>query len=76
MRTLQNYFKTSAATVLLFIIGLLATSRTWAQQRGVDIEIDANGNNAPWYGAWWVWVVGIGLFAIIIVAIISAGKKT
>lgn len=76
MRTLQHYLKTGPASVLLFIIGLLASVNTWAQERGVDINVTTDTNDVAWYGHWWVWLIGGALFVIILVAIVSAGKKT
>ena len=75
MRTLQNSLKTGSATVILFIIGLLTSVRTWAQDKAIDVNVNTGGGDA-WYGQWWVWVVGIALFVIILVAIVSASKKT
>lgn len=77
MRTLQNSLKTGSATVILFIIGLLTSVRTWAQDKAIDVDINTNsGGGDAWYGQWWIWVVGIALFVIILVAIVSASKKT
>jgi hypothetical protein len=76
MRTLQNSLKTGSATVILFLIGLLTSARAWAQDKAIDINVDTDGGGGAWYGHWWVWVVGIALFVIILVAIVSASKKT
>lgn len=76
MKTVQNYLKIRSASVLLFIVGLLTSVNTWAQDRDVDINISSGNGSASWYQLWWVWAVGLALFVIVIVAIISAGKKT
>lgn len=75
MKTVQNYLKVRSASILLFIVGLLASVNTWAQKRDVDININGGNGNAEWYQLWWVWAVGLALFVIVIVAIISAGRR-
>lgn len=40
----------------------------------VDINVDVE-SDSTWYSAWWVWVLGIAIFLIIIVAIVSAGRR-
>lgn len=76
MRTVQNLIKARATAALLFIIGIVISGRAWAQDKGVKIDINTHNSPAPWYGVWWVWVIGVGVFALILVAIVSAGKKT
>jgi len=73
MKTMQ--LKNKAAAILIFVMNLVFAAQAWAQDKGIDVNINTKGSS-PWYGAWWVWVLGLGLFAIIIVSIISAGKKS
>lgn len=40
----------------------------------VDINVDVHAGEV-WYANWWVWVIGLAVFIIIIVAIVSAGRK-
>lgn len=74
MKTIQQ-LKTKAVIVLLLILDLAVCGRIFAQDKAVDININTKHEPAAWYSAWWVWVVGLAVFVIIIVAIISAGKK-
>jgi uncharacterized membrane protein YidH (DUF202 family) len=76
MKRVQNYLKVSSAAILLFIVGLLTSVNTWAQDRDINYNVTVEGDNVAWYNLWWVWAVGLALFVIIIVAIVSAGKKT
>jgi hypothetical protein len=76
MRSLRHYTKTSRAAVLLFIITLVARAQeALAQDKDINININAETDTA-WYNLWWVWVIAGALFIIILVAIVSAGKKT
>ena len=82
MKTLKNIEKNSFLRVLLFmLVGFLYTGKIMAQEGGgtkeVDVDISADtGGGDMWYNNMWVWVIGIALFIIIIVAIVSAGRKT
>lgn len=73
LKRLQN-------TITLMILSLLVSARALAQE-GVgkldaDIDINAGGGGGQWYTAPWVWIVGIVVFGLIIVAIVSAGRKS
>ena len=57
----------------------LLTGKLKAQEGGGEVDVDINadtGGGDMWYNNMWVWVIGIALFIIIIVAIVSAGRKT
>ncbi len=75
MRTLQHNLKNRTSSILLFILGLLFSVRTWAQEKDVNININTNSDHVAWYNIWWVWVIAGALFVIILVSIVSAGKK-
>lgn len=81
MKTLMKIEKDSFLRVLLFmLISFIYTGKIMAQEGGgtkeVDVDISAEGGGDMWYNNMWVWVIGIALFIIIIVAIVSAGRKT
>lgn len=65
--------------VLLFF---LATGRIVAQDDGggnvpseIDVDVDMGADSEVWYTNWWIWIIGLAVFIIIIVAIVSAGKN-
>jgi hypothetical protein len=68
--------KTYTITLLL-LLDLLVAIKIFAQDKVIDVDVNTKPHaDAPaWYSAWWVWVVGLAVFVIIIVAIISASKK-
>ncbi|HLG04336.1 MAG TPA: hypothetical protein VI731_12130 [Bacteroidia bacterium] len=76
MKTMLHV-KRTMALLLILILNFVATGQLFSQNDGIDIKVDLDpADNPPaWYSAWWVWVVGLAVFVIIIVAIISAGKK-
>ncbi len=55
-----------AATLSIFF----ASVKSFAQSVPEKVEVDVNtGGDAVWYGQPWVWVVGVALFIVIIIAI-------
>ena len=81
MKTLKKIGENSVLRYLMsLLITFFYTGRIIAQEGAegvnVDIETETTGGGDIWYNNVWVWVIGIALFIIIIVAIVSAGRKT
>lgn len=38
---------------------------------GLDVDIDINKSpeTVVWYGQWWVWAIGVGVFLILVIAL-------
>ncbi len=57
-------------TLTMILSSLLVSVKTFAQSAPEKVEVDINaGGDSVWYGQPWVWVVGIAVFIVIIVAI-------
>lgn len=74
--SLINY---SAVERLLFAsliaVGALFFSvSAWAQDIPEKVDVDIETEETMWYGQPWVWVVGVALFIIVIVAITRSGS--
>ncbi len=65
MNYLEN--KYSKITVLA-LLGLLISFQIFAQDGGLDIDIDLG--KPEWYEQPWVWVVGAAVFILILVAVV------
>ena len=52
---------------------LLATIVAFAQEKGVDVDIDVNKKDSNWYQQPWVWVIGAAVFIIILAAVLKGG---
>ena len=52
---------------------LLATLVAFAQEKGVDVDIDVNKKDSNWYQQPWVWVIGAAVFIIILAAVLKGG---
>lgn len=57
-------------TLTMILSSLLVSVKTFAQSAPEKVEVDINaGGDSVWYGQPWVWVVGVAVFIVIIVAI-------
>jgi hypothetical protein len=57
------------------LLSLFAAITTFAQEKGVDVDIDVNKNDSNWYQQPWVWIVGIAVFVLLLVAILKGGSR-
>ena len=57
-------------TILSCFFALMA----FAQDKGVDIDINVKREN-DWYQQPWVWVVGGAVFILLLVALLRGGQK-
>lgn len=66
MKSLLNtYWKGLAFT----FFSLLMTLQAFAQDKGLDIEVNI-GTEPVWYQQTWVWVVGGAIFILLLVALL------
>jgi len=75
---MKNLTKISNASVKHLAIAtfFLSQSLAWAQdKKEVDVNLSVDGGKSDWYAQPWAWVVGGAIFIIIIVALLSRGKK-
>ena len=59
----------------LFIMMAFLGIQGWAQDKGLDVDIDVNKKDSNWYSQPWVWIVGGAVFIIILVALLRGGGK-
>lgn len=60
--------------VLFLVSSLLLSFLSFAQDKKVDVDINTKGDSSNVFAQPWVWVVGVAVFIIIIVALLR-GKK-
>jgi hypothetical protein len=53
---------------------LLFTLKLFAQDKGVDVDINVD-KGGQWYTQPWVWIVGGAVFILLLVALLRSGKK-
>lgn len=57
-------------SLTMILSTMFLSVKTFAQSVPEKVEVDINaGGDSVWYGQPWVWVVGIAVFIVIIIAI-------
>jgi hypothetical protein len=70
---MNKIFKTS---LLSAILTLLIAIQSFAQDKGLDVNIDVNKKDSNWYQQPWVWIIGGAVFILLLVALMrGSGKK-
>ena len=60
----------------IFLLTSFLTYQAFAQEKGLDIDIDINKKEPEWYRQPWVWVVGGAVFILLLVALLRGRKKS
>jgi hypothetical protein len=58
----------------LLLLTLIISLVSFAQEKKVDIDINAKGDNGGTFSQPWVWIVGAAVFIIILVALLRGRK--
>jgi hypothetical protein len=62
--------------LLLTLFSLFITVVTFAQEtKKVDIDINTDKGGGGFMGSPWVWVVGIAVFVLLLVALLRGGNR-
>ncbi|WP_439488951.1 hypothetical protein [Algoriphagus sp.] len=65
---MKNQVKKYTERLVLVLLSLVTTVGVYAQDGGLDIDIDLG--KPEWYEQPWVWVVGAAIFILILVALL------
>ena len=60
---------------LLAIVSLITTVVAFAQDKKVDVDINTN-SGGNWYAQPWVWIVGVAVFILLLVALTRSGSRS
>jgi hypothetical protein len=72
---MKNQLIKNAKGLTALILTFLVSVATYAQDKGLNIDIDLGGKPV-WYEQTWVWVVGAAVFVLILVALLRNNSKT
>lgn len=72
---MKKYLNLSWERSLLLIMFVFTSIQTFAQDKGLDIDVDINKNDDDWFAKPWVWIVGAAVFILILVALLRGSKK-
>ena len=54
----------------LIILATTLSVISFAQEKKVDISINKDSGGGNWYASPWVWIVGIAVFVLLLVALL------
>ncbi len=58
----------------LSVLGALLSALSFAQEKSAEINVDINkGGGGGWYASPWIWVVGVAVFILLLVALTRGG---
>ena len=68
---MKRILKSGTALLLTF----LASLTTIAQEKAAEIDIDVNKGESTWYQQPWIWIVGVAVFVLLLLAILRSGNQ-
>lgn len=54
---------------------LFVSVQSWAQDKGLDINVDIDKGDEGMFAKPWVWIVGGAVFILLLVALLRGGGK-
>ena len=61
---------------LILSVLLMIYSSAWLlAQETKKVEIDVNTKGSNWYASPWVWIVGVAVFILLLVALTRGGRR-
>jgi len=66
--------KQAYTKLVLAIMLSLTSALAFAQDKGVDVDINVK-KESEWYQQPWIWVVGAAVFILLLVAILRSGTS-
>ncbi len=64
--------KTRTLALIMFV---LMSVQTFAQEKGLDINVDVDKGDSNMFAQPWVWIVGGAVFILLLVALLRGGSK-
>ena len=63
------------SVITAFLVLNLLSLATYAQEKGIDVDINVKKEN-EWYQQPWVWVVGAAVFILLLAAILKSNNTS
>lgn len=61
--------------VILSILLVIYSSVALLAQETKKVDIDVNTKGNSWYASPWVWIVGVAVFILLLVALTRSGRR-
>jgi hypothetical protein len=71
MPRLQN----ALSKIFLAVIAAFLSVGSFAQDKKVDVNINSGGGNSNFFASPWVWVIGVAVFILLLVALMRGGTR-
>ncbi|HRO43380.1 MAG TPA: hypothetical protein PL009_11145 [Flavipsychrobacter sp.] len=71
----QNLMK-SLNRIGLLLAAMFLNLVAFAQDKGLDVNVDINKGGGQWYAHPWAWIIGGAIFILLLVAIVRGGGRT
>lgn len=71
MKPIQNFLAKITAFVFVFFISIACL----AQEGGAEIDVNVNKDGGNWYSQPWVWIVGVAVFILLLVALLRGNRR-
>ena len=62
-------------SLLTIIAAVYSSMLLLAQDKKVDVDINTHSSNSNWYASPWVWIVGVAVFILLLVALTRGGRR-
>jgi hypothetical protein len=75
---MKNLQKTSSriTRISALILMVMMSAKAWAQDKGIDIDVDLDKRNDNWYNNPIVYVIGGAVFILLLVALLRGNKTS
>ncbi|MCA5005120.1 hypothetical protein [Sphingobacterium bovistauri] len=72
---MKKFLTLSWERSVLLITFVFTSIYSFAQDKGLDIDIDINKDDGNMFAKPWVWIVGAAVFILLLVALLRGNKK-
>lgn len=72
---MKKYFTNSWDRALMMSMFVFTSMYSFAQDKGLDIDVDINKDDGNLFAKPWVWIVGGAVFILLLVALLRGGGK-
>lgn len=66
----------SIVRISAMVLMICVSSMAWAQDKGIDINVDLDKKGGNWYSNPIVYVIGGAVFILLLVALLKGGNKS
>jgi hypothetical protein len=75
MKNFQK-FSTEIVRISVMMLMVLMSSIAWAQDKGIDIDVNIDKKGGNWYNNPVLYIIGGAVFILLLVALLKGGNKS